>query len=110
MPTENQNHLIQPAPVERDSEGYWWHPDLTIFEEGQAAESKAWVVQQGLTISKVEMEYEVDTDTDPFFQDGDSSCAHWEPSKPDGDGWFCLAISCTDDGPICYWARRETAV
>lgn len=109
MPSENQIHLIQPVPVERDSEGYWYHPDMPTFEEDQAAESKAWIAQQGLILTKVEMEYEVDTDTDPYFQDGDGSCAHWEPSKPDGDDWFCLAISCTDDGPVCYWARRDAA-
>jgi hypothetical protein len=34
-------------------------------------------------------------------------CRHWEPHRPEGDGWFCLAIHDTDDGPVCWWARRE---
>jgi hypothetical protein len=52
------------------------------------------------------MEYEVDTDNNPYFDQGEGSCAHWEPSKPEGEGWFTLAISNTDNGPICWWARR----
>jgi len=105
MPEETV--LIQPAPVERDAEGYWLHPDLPVFEEGEADKSKAWVAAQGLTVRTQEMEYDVDTDTDPYFASGGTSCAHWTPSKPEGDEWFCLGISLNDDGPVCWWARRE---
>jgi hypothetical protein len=99
--------LIQPAPVVREADGWWHHPNLPVFEEGQAEESRAWVKAQGLAIVTAEMEYEVDTDNDPYFEQGEGSCAHWEPSKPEGDGWFVLAISDTDSGPACWWARRK---
>jgi hypothetical protein len=98
--------LIQPVPVVRETDGWWHHPDLPMFEEDQGEESRELVKAQGLTIITAEMEYEVDTDNDPYFELGEGSCAHWEPSKPEGDGWFALAISDTDNGPACWWARR----
>lgn len=100
--------LIQPVPLVREADGWWHHPDLPMFEEDQGEESREWVKAQGLTIVTAEMEYEVDTDNDPYFEQGEGSCAHWEPSKPDGESWFVLAISDTDNGPSCWWARRVT--
>lgn len=41
-----------------------------------------------------------------LLESGDPDCSYWEPSKPDGEGWFCLAIYDTDDGPSCWWGRR----
>ena len=57
--------LIQPVAVVRDTDGWWHHPDLPVFEEEQGEESREWVKAQGLTIVTAEMEYEVDTDNDP---------------------------------------------
>lgn len=85
--------LIQSAEVVRDEYGYWWHPELPEFDEGDEERSKAWVKEQGLSWVAVHMEYEVDTDTDPYFNDGGPDCSHWTPNRPDGEGWFVLAIS-----------------
>jgi hypothetical protein len=63
MPEETV--LIQPVTVVRDTDGWWHHPDLPMFEEEQGEESREWIKAQGLTIVTAEMEYEVDTDNDP---------------------------------------------
>ncbi|WP_177438163.1 hypothetical protein [Pseudomonas sp. SWI7] len=83
------------------------HPDLPDFDEGDVEKSKAWVAQQGLEVVRVELETDAPEDiVERYFESGDPDCSYWEPSKPDGEGWFCLAIYDTDAGPSCWWGRR----
>lgn len=100
--------LIQPATVQRDEKGYWNHPDLPQFEEGEHAKFEAWQEAQGLEITVRSLDSE--NDDHPvyvaYFEEGENTCAAWEPPKPRGDGWFVLAIDETEDGPQCWWARR----
>ncbi|WP_425520691.1 hypothetical protein [Pseudomonas serbica] len=101
--------LIQPAPIVRDEEGMFQHPDMPDFDEGDEEKKfKVWVADQGLQVKMVELEYHSDqTVSDRYFEAGDSDYSYWEPDRPDGEGWFCLAIHDTDNGPVCWWARRE---
>ena len=108
MPEEIK--LIQPAPVVRDEYGMFEHPDLPDFDEGDGdgEKCKAWVAQQGLQLVMFHLETDAPEEiADRYFASDEPHCGYWEPSKPDGDGWFCLAIHDTDDGPVCWWARRE---
>lgn len=98
--------LIQPAPVVRDENGMFWHPDLPDFEEGDGEKSRQWTAEQGLTIRHAALEDAAEAIADRYFEAGDPDCSYWEPDRPEGEGWFCLAISDTDDGPVCWWARR----
>ncbi|WP_433886642.1 hypothetical protein [Pseudomonas vranovensis] len=104
MPEEIK--LIQPAPVVRDEHGMFQHPDLPDFEEGDGDKCKAWIAEQGLEVGKVSLEYADEAIANRYFESHDPDCSYWEPGQPDGDGWFCLAIHDTDDGPVCWWARR----
>lgn len=105
MPEEIK--LIQPAPVERDENGMFWHPELPEFDEGDGDKCKAWIAQQGLQVAMVSIEGADDEISDRYFESDDPDCSYWDPRRPDGDGWFCLSINDTDDGPVCWWARRE---
>ncbi len=99
--------LIKPAVVRRDEYGMFQHPDLPDFDEGDVEKSKDWVAQQGLEVVRVELETDAPEDiAERYFESGDPDCSYWDPSKPDGDGWFCLAIYDTDAGPSCWWGRR----
>ncbi|KTC22487.1 hypothetical protein AO392_18775 [Pseudomonas putida] len=104
MPEEIK--LIQPAPVVRDEYGMFQHPDLPDFDEGDGDKCKAWIAEQGLEVGKVSLEYADEAIADRYFESHDPDCSYWEPYRPDGDGWFCLAIHDTDDGPVCWWGRR----
>ncbi|UVK96506.1 hypothetical protein [Pseudomonas sp. B21-048] len=99
--------LIQPVPVVRDADGMFWHPDLPPFEEGDEEKSKQWIASQGLTVGMVSLEYADEAIANRYFEAGEPDCSYWEPAKPEGEGWFCLSINDTDDGPVCWWARRE---
>lgn len=106
MPEEIK--LIQPAPVVRDEYGMFAHPDMPNFDEGDGDKCKAWIATQGLQVKMVSLEYHSDEAvSERYFEAGDPDCSYWEPDRPDGEGWFCLAIHDTDDGPVCWWARRD---
>ncbi|WP_392889765.1 hypothetical protein ACF6ZU_00345 [Pseudomonas migulae] len=105
MPEEIK--LITPAPVVRDAMGSFQHPDMPDFDEGDGDKCKAWVAEQGLQMAMVSLEYADEAVADRYFESGDPDYSYWEPDRPDGDDWFCLAIHDTDDGPVCWWARRE---
>ena len=105
MPEEIK--LIQPVPVVRDENGMFQHPDLPDFDEGDGDKSKAWTAAQGLEVAMVSLDGSAPEEVaDRYFESGDPDCSYWEPYKPDGEDWFCLAIHDTDDGPVCWWARR----
>ena len=99
--------LIQPAPVVRDEYGMFAHPDMPDFDDGDGDKVKAWVAEQALEVAMVSIEYADQAVADRYFEAGDPDCSYWEPDQPEGEGWFCLAIHDTDDGPVCWWARRE---
>lgn len=84
------------------------HPHMPDFDEGDGDKCKAWIAAQGLQVKMVSLEYHSDEAvSERYFEAGDPDCSYWEPDCPDGEGWFCLAIHDTDDGPVCWWARRE---
>lgn len=99
--------LIQRAFVRRDENGMFQHPDLPDFDEGDGEKCKAWIAEQGLQVLMIELETDAPEEiADRYFESGDPDCSYWEPNRPDGEGWFCLAIHDSDDGPVCWWARR----
>ena len=99
--------LINHRVVRRDENGMFQHPDMPDFEEGDGDKCKAWIAEQGLKVQMVSLEYADEAIANRYFESHDSDCSYWEPERPDGEGWFCLAIHDTDDGPVCWWARRE---
>lgn len=102
--------MIEAARVERDGNGWWWHPDLPDFgdpddHERYVAAYDAWIAKQGLRVFSIDMEG--DGPEDHPYWSGDCQCNGWEPSAPPGDGWFVLCIADTEIGPVCWWVRRE---
>ena len=101
--------LIQSVPVARDESGWWSHPGLPEFDEGQEEAYRAWIKAQGLVTSYATLDSE--NDTHPvyiaYFDEGGSDITGWDPAEPAGEGWFALSIHDTEDGPVWVWARRE---
>ena len=106
MPEEIK--LIQPAPVVRDDMGSFQHPDMPDFDEGDGDgdKCKTWIAEQGLAVAMVSLEYADEGVANRYFESGDPDYSYWEPDRPKGEDWFCLAIHDTEDGPVCWWARR----
>lgn len=103
----DRQNLIKHAIVRRDENGMFKHPDLPDFDEGDGEKCKAWIAQQGLQVVMVELETDAPEEiAERYFESGDPDCSYWEPNRPDGEGWFCLAIHDSDSGPVCWWGRR----
>lgn len=98
---------ITAVEVVRDSDGYWIHPDLPDFDEDAGAYNE-WLKVQSLETSFVWLESERDDHPAfiSYFENADLNISTWEPTPPDGDGWFLICISDTDDGPAACYARR----
>ena len=96
---------ISPAEVTRDENGFWAHPDLPNFDESIEA-FEQWGADNQLQFSATYFEHDAPEELcDEWFGNGIPDCSAWEPTNPEGDGWFMLGIWDTDDGPVCSWAR-----
>ncbi|MFJ2362521.1 hypothetical protein ACIPIN_02175 [Pseudomonas sp. NPDC087697] len=102
--------MIEPKEVTRDNCGNWTHPDLPVWGEGESGETiNAWFAAQGMERKPIMLEGDLSADDyDKWAAKGDYDAEGWEPTKPDGEGWFILSIHDTDDGPVCWWARKVT--
>ncbi|MFJ2989994.1 hypothetical protein ACIPF8_19180 [Collimonas sp. NPDC087041] len=106
--TTNPAPLIQPLPVVRDSDGFWFHIGVPNFDEGEDEQYKAWLKSQGLATKFKKLDGEDDTHPvyDSYFEHGNPDISRWEPTPPAGEGWFTISIHDTEDGPVWVWARR----
>lgn len=100
---------IQPMEVQRDRNGYWCHPDMPQIETNEQFDS--WISAQGLQYSI----HCLDGDDGIGAEDalarydaGDLDILAWQPSKPEGEGWFIVSIYDTEDKPVCLWVRHPT--
>lgn len=101
---------ITAAPVERDSRGFWTHPDFFVpangNEFGVEGEFDAWKAFNRVTGAIGWMECEENADElQSAYDAGDCDLSMWQPTQPNGDGWFMASIHETEEGPVCYWLR-----
>lgn len=101
--------LIQPLPVARDSDGKWTHPGLPsgMLYSWSFENTQAWFEAQQLERCWTAQADEVSAEQrDKWVKKGDFNAASWEPTKPFGNGWFMLSLHNSENGPVCWWARR----
>ena len=101
---------IQPMEVQRDNDGWWTHPDMPEVETSE--QFNAWQEQQGFQLCIVMLDGDNGEGSEEvyktYFDGAVADCSAWQPSKPDGDGWFIVSIHDTEDGPVCLWVRHPT--
>lgn len=101
---------ITAAPVERDANGFWTHPDFfepaNGNEFGVEGEFDAWKALNRVTGKLEWMECEENAEElQPAYDAADCNLNMWQPVPPAGEGWFLASIHDTEDGPFCYWLR-----
>ncbi len=103
MPEESV--LINAAAVDRDKDGWWYHPGIPDFGGGEdPAPYIAWTKTQGLELKGWHMDSDLDGHP---YEDGAAHCNGWNPEPPSHE-WFLMGIFDTEDGPYAQWARRVT--
>jgi hypothetical protein len=102
---------ITAAPVTPTKDGYWCHPDLPEFDEGQGAEWNAWLDENHLEVSHSLMEDDSAAEAafERYMAGEGSLPLEWSPALPDGEGWFLLFLTDTEDGPVACFARTNLA-
>ena len=89
--------------VVRDSDGWWYHPNIPSFGEGEdTAPYIAWTKAKGLELKGWHSGDEIYD-----LPEEDAACTAWNPESP-GPEWFLMGIFDTDDGPYVQWARKVT--
>lgn len=103
-------NVIQPEQLQRDDLGHWTHSAWPQDGEENAI-PVTWFADQGLELAITYFENDApDEMTEAYYENGQPElCREWQPSKPDGEGWFVFSIHETDDGPICVWVRHTEA-
>ncbi|WP_270422434.1 hypothetical protein [Citrobacter portucalensis] len=92
---------IGPVPVERDQIGRWSHPASALQPDWDdstpPAEIKGWFRSHGLEVKVVDL---VDQDDALFDRclENFETLKEWEPTPPDGDGWFLFSIFDSEEG------------
>lgn len=108
---------INELPVQRDQYGFWTHP--AFFEPaggneyGLPGEFDEWLNKNNLESYALALECDANaSDVAEQYAFGALDCdvSSWQPSKPEGDGWFIGSIHDTEDGPYCIWLRTRRNV
>lgn len=106
----DQKQLYDPALIQRDSQGQFWHPDLP-FPDG--AEDSSDDVDISAEIHKQGYEYAriLGDCPEEIAEKGDETywawLRAWEPEPPTGDGWLLACIADTEDGPAAWFVRPK---
>ena len=98
--------LIEWAPVVRDTNGSYAHPDLPAIDDGDVENVKKWLQSHGLLMQMVWMESDAPAMFDSYGDGDPCVIASWQPAPPVGDDWFLLALHESEDGPVAWFARR----
>lgn len=99
---------IGPAPVERDDMGYWTHPAAALQpdwdESTPPAEITDWFMSHALEQKIVTLEDQNDALYERCLENFEV-LNEWDPTPPDGDGWFLFSIFDGEDGVYAEFVR-----
>lgn len=110
---------LKPVDVVRDEYGFWTHPVLDQYirqvlgdrEFMTDSEHVRMVIHFNIDLRRDEMEWDCTEElADKYWCEGDiDAVKEWQPTPPNGDGWFLVSINDTDDGPVAWWAKEKVA-
>lgn len=90
--------MIGPVKVERDSLGYWLHPEYPLND----IDLKQWHDDENISQTAIWLEDDNEEISERYCE-GDADVSDWNPTKP-CDNAFLLFICDTDDGPLAVFA------
>ena len=86
-----------------DENGWQTHPDFPRIENGD--DLVAWLELRGWQVHSETGDVEEIIDYGVLGHDNQ----HWNPVKPDGDGWMLVSMHDTEDGPAAWFVRPTPA-
>src|SRR5919205_4312162 len=101
--------MFSPEPVELDKYGFWYHSALKNCEEEDVTEIEGaedmefrFVSFEGGAPEEIQKMYEESlniTHNIPGVPSWEEAVKAWQPTPPNGEGWFLFGIYDTEDGP-----------
>jgi hypothetical protein len=108
--------MFQPEKLERDKYGFCFHSVLDRLEEDQPIEALPEAV--GMEFAYVEFFDDAPAELQKIYDEAgdpmskvmwEDAVKAWNPTPPEGGGWFLIAIYDTEDGPYACFARPKAA-
>lgn len=96
--------------IVRTEDGYYLHPEYFDFGDNDyisQEEFDAWVEKENIEVFTVALESEDSRINERYFEEGDPCLAEWEPTPPEGEGWFVASIWENEDGAFYQWFRNK---
>lgn len=97
------------APVMRDENGWWSHPDMPDFDE-DVEKWRSWLLDQHIETDCDLLEYEEITHPAyvAYYENEACHVKEWDCRTPQraADGWHTLSIHDSEEGPVWVWGRR----
>jgi hypothetical protein len=103
--------MLTPERVRRDRYGFWLHPLLGRLREGQQITD----LEEARAMELCFRSFELDAPRDllglyhSVRGDWARAVRAWQPTEPEGAGWFLVAVYDTEDGPYACFARPRGA-
>lgn len=99
-----------PVAVEREGDGWYSHPAFpwdALPEEADCTEHiKAWGYEGCWNF--LSDDHNAPALYKRYVDSEEADCSYWDPTAPEGDGWFLAAIFDTESGPCALWFRPLT--
>jgi len=92
--------------VERDAEGFYWHPDFPWDEIPEDTNMISYIKSWGYKPYFILLEDDNPELAKKYFELLEFDINLWTPEHP-GKGWFLGAIYDTEDGPVALWMKRK---
>lgn len=96
--------VFAPQEPQRDENGWWCHPAFN-WQSDESFNTKEWLAKYDREIYIAEMDWAENCDELFEALEKTGSVCGWLPLKPDGYGWYLVAIYDTEDGPAAAWIR-----
>jgi hypothetical protein len=103
--------MLTPKRVRRDRYGFWLHPLLRRLREGQQITD----LEEARDMELCFRSFELDAPDDllglyhSVRGDWARAVRAWQPTRPEGAGWFLAAVYDTEDGPYACFARPKAS-
>jgi hypothetical protein len=101
-------NITEAPSVTRGEMGEWSHPGLP-WDQIDEYPIKPFLTCWGYELAHTMMDLELDDEHPAMvsYHEAGGSFAAWTPEPPVGDGWVCISIHDTENGPVAWYARRR---
>jgi hypothetical protein len=106
--------MFQPEEVRRDEDGFWLH---SAFNDAEEEDITKLPISEGMEFrfigffddapKQLQDRHDAASALYGATEEWGDVIREWEPTKPQGEGWFLAGIYDTEDGPYACFTREK---